>query len=97
MSLLPNAGLPTLVEGKTVFPLGAEPFAEKMADFVKSAGLNIVGGCCGTTPDHIAALVKHIGEETPPAPSGKTVFPSTSVGSPALGSRLIPRSQFLPR
>ncbi|MEM6855263.1 MAG: homocysteine S-methyltransferase family protein, partial [Planctomycetota bacterium] len=67
ISLLPNAGLPTLVEGKTVFPLGAEPFAEKMADFVKTAGLNVVGGCCGTTPDHIAALVKHIGEETPPA------------------------------
>lgn len=67
ISLLPNAGLPTLVEGKTVFPLQPEPFAEKVADFVKSAGLNIVGGCCGTTPGHIAALVKHIGLDTPPA------------------------------
>ncbi len=66
LSLLPNAGLPTLVEGKTVFPLQAEPFAERVADFVTSAGLNIVGGCCGTTPAHIAALVKHIGIATPP-------------------------------
>ncbi|MEO1235335.1 MAG: homocysteine S-methyltransferase family protein, partial [Planctomycetota bacterium] len=67
ISLLPNAGLPTLVEGKTVFPLPPEPFALKMADFVNSAGLNVVGGCCGTTPEHIAALVKHVGEDTPPA------------------------------
>ena len=66
ISLLPNAGLPTLVEGKTVFPLQPEPFAEKVAEFVKSAGLNIVGGCCGTTPGHIAALVQHIGRDTAP-------------------------------
>ena len=71
ISLLPNAGLPTLVEGKTIFPLQAEPFAEKMADFVKTAGLNIVGGCCGTTPAHIKALTEHIGLETPPARVGK--------------------------
>ncbi|MEO0515322.1 MAG: homocysteine S-methyltransferase family protein, partial [Planctomycetota bacterium] len=66
ISLLPNAGLPVLEAGKTVFPLGPEPFAEKVAEFVKSAGLNVVGGCCGTTPEHIAALVRHIGEDTPP-------------------------------
>jgi 5-methyltetrahydrofolate--homocysteine methyltransferase len=66
ISLLPNAGLPTLVEGKTVFPLQPEPFAEKVGEFVKSAGLNVVGGCCGTTPDHIRALVATIGRDTPP-------------------------------
>ena len=66
ISLLPNAGLPTLVEGKTVFPLQPKPFAEKVAEFVKSAGLNIVGGCCGTTPGHIQALVDAIGKDTPP-------------------------------
>ena len=67
LSLLPNAGLPMLHEGRTVFPLQAEPFAEKVAEFVRSAGLNIVGGCCGTTPAHIAALVQRIGTDTPPA------------------------------
>jgi len=74
ISLLPNAGLPTLVEGKTVFPLQPEPFAEKVADFVRSAGLNIVGGCCGTTPGHIAALVKHIGLDTPPTVAKKAEY-----------------------
>jgi 5-methyltetrahydrofolate--homocysteine methyltransferase len=66
ISLLPNAGLPTLIEGKTVFPLAPEPFAERMGQFVRSAGLNIVGGCCGTTPQHIAALVDTVGVGTPP-------------------------------
>ncbi|MEM6391616.1 MAG: methionine synthase [Planctomycetota bacterium] len=66
ISLLPNAGLPTLVEGRTVFPLQPKPFAEKIAEFVKTDGLNIVGGCCGSTPAHIAALVEHIGADTPP-------------------------------
>ena len=74
ISLLPNAGLPTLIEGRTVFPLQPEPFAAKMADFVKSAGLNIVGGCCGTTPAHIAALVQHIGVDTPPATVSKADY-----------------------
>ena len=64
ISLLPNAGLPTLVEGRTVFPLQAKPFAEKVGEFVRTAGLNIVGGCCGTTPGHIAALVEEIGTDT---------------------------------
>ncbi len=66
ISLLPNAGLPTLVEGKTIFPLGPKPFAEKVAEYVKTAGLNIVGGCCGTTPGHIAALVEAIGLDHAP-------------------------------
>ena len=65
ISLLPNAGLPTLVEGRTVFPLQPEPFAEKVGEFVHTAGLNVVGGCCGTTPGHIAALVETIGLNTP--------------------------------
>lgn len=67
ISLLPNAGLPALVEGQTVFPLAPEPFAQKIGEYVKSAGLNVVGGCCGTTPAHIRALVDAIGENTAPA------------------------------
>ncbi|QDU34238.1 Methionine synthase [Poriferisphaera corsica] len=65
ISLLPNAGLPTLVEGETVFPLEAEPFAEKVGEFVVKYGLNIVGGCCGTTPAHIKALVEKVGDQEP--------------------------------
>ncbi|MEO0965439.1 MAG: methionine synthase [Planctomycetota bacterium] len=66
ISLLPNAGLPTLVEGKTVFPLGPEPLAEKVNEYVCDMGLNIVGGCCGTTPAHIKCLVDTVGLDTAP-------------------------------
>jgi 5-methyltetrahydrofolate--homocysteine methyltransferase len=48
-----------------VFPLGPEPFAKKVAEYVQQCGINIVGGCCGTTPEHIAALVKLVGERPP--------------------------------
>ncbi len=65
ISLLPNAGLPTLVEGQTVFPLQPEPFAKKVAEYVDTCGINIVGGCCGTTPGHIAALVQAVGDRAP--------------------------------
>lgn len=51
----PNAGLPELVDGKTVFRLPPRPFAEQTAAFVER-GARAVGGCCGTTPEHIAAL-----------------------------------------
>jgi 5-methyltetrahydrofolate--homocysteine methyltransferase len=56
VSVLPNAGLPTLVEGQTVYPLGPGPFADVMAELTEKHDLSIVGGCCGTTPEHIAAL-----------------------------------------
>lgn len=58
LSCLPNAGLPENVRGTTVYPLGPELFAEKVAALTKEFGLNIVGGCCGTTPAHIRALAK---------------------------------------
>ncbi|MFK7961332.1 MAG: methionine synthase [Phycisphaerales bacterium] len=56
ISVLPNAGLPSLVEGRTEYPLGPAPFVEKMIDFVETCGLSIVGGCCGTTIEHIRQL-----------------------------------------
>ncbi|HWQ11060.1 MAG TPA: homocysteine S-methyltransferase family protein, partial [Holophaga sp.] len=56
LSCLPNAGLPVNDNGKLVYPLGPEDFAEKVARAAKDFNLNIVGGCCGTTPAHIRAL-----------------------------------------
>ena len=53
----PNAGLPKSVDGKTVFDVTADDFAAEVADLVKK-GVRAVGGCCGTTPDYIAALCK---------------------------------------
>ena len=56
LSCLPNAGLPVNEGGKLVYPLGPEAFADKVAEAAKAFSLNIVGGCCGTTPAHIRAL-----------------------------------------
>ena len=57
LSLMPNAGLPRLVGGRAVYDLSPRDFAEQMKRLATGAGLNIAGGCCGTTPEHIAALV----------------------------------------
>lgn len=51
----PNAGLPELRDGKTVFPLEAEPYAELTARFA-ALGVQVLGGCCGTSPAHIKVL-----------------------------------------
>ena len=51
----PNAGLPKVVDGKTVFTVGPEEFARDVAACIE-AGATYVGGCCGTTPQHIAAI-----------------------------------------
>ncbi|MBX3363949.1 MAG: methionine synthase [Phycisphaeraceae bacterium] len=56
VSVMPNAGLPVMVEGKAHFPLAPAPFAEAMLKFVEQEGVQIVGGCCGTTPEHISLL-----------------------------------------
>jgi len=65
LSVLPNAGLPILVDGQTVYPLGAEEFAAWQERFVHEDGVNMVGGCCGTTPDHIAALAARLTDAQP--------------------------------
>jgi len=65
ISVLPNAGLPVLVEGRTEYPLKPVPLAEKLSEFVDDFGVNVVGGCCGTTPDHIKAIVETIGVQEP--------------------------------
>ncbi|MEM7024404.1 MAG: methionine synthase, partial [Pseudomonadota bacterium] len=56
ISVLPNAGLPELVDGKTVYPLGPEALAGWLERFITEDGVGIVGGCCGTTVEHIQAL-----------------------------------------
>jgi len=54
-AILPNAGLPQRIEGQFVYAAGPDYFAS-MVDDMLGAGAAIVGGCCGTTPDHIAAM-----------------------------------------
>ena len=57
VSCIPNAGLPLNVDGQAVYPLEPEPFAKDMYEFVTKHNISIVGGCCGTTPEHLKLLV----------------------------------------
>ncbi|MGB4661898.1 MAG: homocysteine S-methyltransferase family protein [Mobilitalea sp.] len=60
----PNAGIPYLEKGQTVFPLEAQEFASEMMSLVE-AGADIVGGCCGSTPEHIRLLVDKVSKTSP--------------------------------
>ncbi len=60
----PNAGLPKLKKGKTFFDMNSARFAALLPDFIK-AGVNFLGGCCGTTPAHIKALSKKAKNKKP--------------------------------
>src|SRR5438552_2550745 len=62
VACIPNAGLPLQgPNGETIFPEEPEPLSSTLADFVERYGVSIVGGCCGTTPQHIAAIVDKVG------------------------------------
>lgn len=69
VSCIPNAGLPLNVDGEAVYPLQPEPFAEAMVEFIEKHGVRVVGGCCGTTPAHLTALMERI-RRLPPLPKG---------------------------
>ena len=60
----PNAGLPTVINGKAVYLVGAEEFASHHKKY-RELGVSVFGGCCGTTPEHIAEMVRVI-ETMPP-------------------------------
>ncbi len=61
ISTIPNAGLPLNINGQAVYPMEPEPMAEALAQFVADYGVNVIGGCCGTTPEHLAAIVAAVG------------------------------------
>lgn len=56
ISIQPNAGLPELKDGQTHYPLGPAELAKWLERFIAEDGVNMVGGCCGTTPEHIQAI-----------------------------------------
>jgi len=57
ISCMPNQGLPEVVNGKTHYPMTPVDFARHMCQFIEQDGVSIIGGCCGTTPEHIRQLV----------------------------------------
>src|SRR6201996_7734436 len=69
VSCEPNAGLPQLTSDGAYYPLTAAELADAHERFALEFGLSLVGGCCGTTPEHVAALVERLGV-TPARPGG---------------------------
>jgi 5-methyltetrahydrofolate--homocysteine methyltransferase len=68
ISVIPNAGLPLNTgTGEAIYPLEPLPMAGMLRDFVQDFGVRIVGGCCGTTPEHLAAIVTAVHEARPAA------------------------------
>ncbi len=67
ISVIPNAGLPLNVGGKAVYPMKPEPMAAALVEFVEEFGVNVVGGCCGTTPEHLRLVVERVGNRPPKA------------------------------
>ncbi|MEU8578670.1 methionine synthase [Streptomyces asoensis] len=67
LSCMPNAGLPVLGKDGAHYPLGAPELADAQENFVRDFGLSLVGGCCGTTPEHLRQVADRVRALTPPA------------------------------
>jgi 5-methyltetrahydrofolate--homocysteine methyltransferase len=81
VACIPNAGLPLQgPDGETIFPEQPEPLAEALEEFVERYGVGVVGGCCGTTPDHIKAIAERVG--------GRSVEPRPAPRHPHLSSMI---------
>lgn len=87
ISVIPNAGIPLNVGGDAIYPLTADALADAHEEFVSEYGVNVVGGCCGTTPAHLKAVVDRIGRR---APKERAV---TQVPSVASGIHAVPLHQ----
>jgi 5-methyltetrahydrofolate--homocysteine methyltransferase len=88
VSCIPNAGLPINVGGQAVYPLEPEPMAQALYEFVTEFGVSVVGGCCGTGPEHIKALVEALGTDR-----AQTARPSYFVPHVSSGIRAVPLKQ----
>ncbi len=78
LSCLPNAGLPSVVNGHTHYDLTPDLLADAHERFVTEFGINLVGGCCGTTPEHLAAVVARLGHDRVPVPRSPEFEPGCS-------------------
>jgi 5-methyltetrahydrofolate--homocysteine methyltransferase len=66
ISVMPNAGLPILGAKGAEYPLGPAELAQALETFVGDYGISLIGGCCGTTPEHLAAVVNKLGAKAVP-------------------------------
>ena len=81
ISVLPNAGLPLKRGDETYFPLQPDELAHWLDRFVTEFGVNIVGGCCGTTAEHMKVVIDRVGGKKPAARSPKIVPAASSLFS----------------
>ncbi|MCO5333272.1 MAG: methionine synthase [Pyrinomonadaceae bacterium] len=79
VSILPNAGLPEVKDGKQHYDETPESFASQVEHFAKDFGANIVGGCCGTTPEYIKLLVERLGSISPKQRDAKLAPAASSI------------------
>src|SRR5580692_10076833 len=81
VACIPNAGLPLQgPDGETIFPERPGPLADALKEFVERYGVSVVGGCCGTTPDHIRAIAERVG--------GGSIAPRPAPRAPHLSSMI---------
>ncbi|MFE4966093.1 methionine synthase [Streptomyces sp. NPDC056660] len=66
LSCMPNAGLPVLGKDGASYPLSPSELADAHETFVRDYGLSLIGGCCGTTPEHLRQVVERVRDVTPP-------------------------------
>lgn len=79
VSVLPNAGLPSVVDGKMHYDETPETFTAQLVHFARDFGVNIVGGCCGTTPSHLKLVVEAMQHQTPKPRNAKLVPAASSI------------------
>jgi 5-methyltetrahydrofolate--homocysteine methyltransferase len=79
VSVLPNAGLPSVVDGRMHYDETPETFTAQVTHFANDFGVNIVGGCCGTTPAHLKLVVEAMQHITPKARDAKLVPGASSI------------------
>lgn len=81
ISVMPNAGLPLLVDGHAEYPLTPKELAYWQSRFIEEDGVNLIGGCCGTTPAHIAALRTMLNARHNSAPKKRSITLPIAVAS----------------
>jgi 5-methyltetrahydrofolate--homocysteine methyltransferase len=85
ISVVPNAGLPAVVDGRPHYPLTPEELTRWLVEFVEQDGVSVVGGCCGTTPEHMAQVVRAMHGRKPMVrqaglePSVSSLYQSTTI------------------
>ncbi|MEO7712998.1 MAG: methionine synthase [Gemmatimonadaceae bacterium] len=87
ISVIPNAGLPLNTgTGEAIYPLEPLPMAKMLREFVEEFGVRIVGGCCGTTPEHLSSIVTavHAATPAPLAPHAREALVSSAMRATAL-------------